>query len=820
MTIRILRPLRCAGLSVPFALILGAQLCLGAETPDGEDPAPGQGDATYQLLRNVEIAGSFEVSNLTLQRDVGKFVLESGTFSFVRPVLDRVTIGIFIGKGRFELDPPLPWEKRNLELLTENTAVKEGFKRMVVCFTDDTFSEITAAGRGAGTEARASAVLKDFRQRRRNGDSAHNVEAEILTHLYNGNFELFTAYMTGGGRKDLRFYFRPDGALIGSLSSEEVAVVNEKGEGAEVWYSAHRASKYQGNRPFSEGVRRQVGVSHYEMDITIPKSRRLAVNCRLRLQPRVEGLRALRLSLIRHLRVSKVLLAGRQARFIQEHKERDAAFHILFPHELTKGEEYELTIEYAGNKVVRAAGGGNFSIRARSSWYPNVGAFSDRSTFDLTFHYPKGFTLVGVGKLVEESKEGNTQTARWTSEIPLAVAGFNYGRFKKQKLEVEGSGYAIEGYAASKVPDALKTPDPLPVFGERREGLPTGNMKPSRLIKKVMAEAQASIQLFSHWFGELPYGRIALTQQPEFGFGQSWPTLVYLPVSAFLDSTQRWALLGGGAFEFAEFVQEVTPHEVAHQWWGHIVGWESYHDQWLSEGFSDYSAALFLQATRKNPQPYLKFLKRWRQAISEKNRFGLSPNDTGPIWMGYRLSTRRSPRAYSRLVYAKGGYVLHMLRQLMVDPKTGDQGFREMMHDFVKSHYNKAASTESFKQVVEKHMTPAMNLDGNGRMDWFFDQWVYGTEVPSYQFQYKLTPKADGKALLEGSLTQSGVSDNFKMAVPIYLDFGGRLVNLGGFRPVGNVTVPFQIELPRKPARVLINAFDDVLAREVVNKDL
>ena len=127
MTIRILRSLRCARLWMAFALILGAQLCLGAETPNGKDPAPGQGDATYQLLRNVEIASSFEVSNLTLQRDVGRFVLESGTFSFVRPVLDRLTIGIFIGRGRFDLDPPLPWEKRNLELLTENTAVKEGF---------------------------------------------------------------------------------------------------------------------------------------------------------------------------------------------------------------------------------------------------------------------------------------------------------------------------------------------------------------------------------------------------------------------------------------------------------------------------------------------------------------------------------------------------------------------------------------------------------------------------------------------------------------------------------------------------------------------
>ena len=67
---------------------------------------------------------------------------------------------------------------------------------------------------------------------------------------------------------------------------------------------------------------------------------------------------------------------------------------------------------------------------------------------------------------------------------------------------------------------------------------------------------------------------------------------MYLPVSAFLDSTQLCRLLGQGAFNFTHFIQEVTPNEVAHQWWGHMVGWSSYHDQWLSEGFADFSAGL------------------------------------------------------------------------------------------------------------------------------------------------------------------------------------------------------------------------------------
>ena len=166
----------------------------------------------------------------------------------------------------------------------------------------------------------------------------------------------------------------------------------------------------------------------------------------------------------------------------------------------------------------------------------------------------------------------------------------------------------------------------------------------------------------------------------------------------------------------------------------------------------------------------------------------------------------------------KGGYVLHMLRWMMYDPKTGDQRFMAMMQDFVKTHFNRNASTESFKRVVEKHMRPGMDLDGNGRMDWFFSAWVYGTEIPRYRFDYSLTPESDGKFLLKGTLTQSEVSENFKMLVPIYLDFDGKIMRLGDIAVKGNLTTPeFQVKLPQRPKRVLINAHHDVLASESVS---
>jgi len=338
-----------------------------------------------------------------------------------------------------------------------------------------------------------------------------------------------------------------------------------------------------------------------------------------------------------------------------------------------------------------------------------------------------------------------------------------------------------------------------------------GIMTPARLLESGMQQAQNALRIFNVWFGKSEFTRLAVTQQPAFNFGQSWPTLVYLPVSAFLDSTQRWQLMGQNASKFAEFVDEVIPHEVSHQWWGHMVGWSSYHDQWLSEGFAEFSAGIYLQATEKDPAKYLKYWDHARETLTQKNNFGKRATDAGPLWLGLRLSAFHTPGAYSAVVYRKGAYILHMLRSLMFDSKDGDKPFREMMQDFVATYMNKNASTEDFLAIVQKHMRPSMDM-GDHNINWFFNEWVYGTAIPKYKFDYTLTPAEDGKTLLKGSLTQSEVPADFKMIVPVYLDFDGQITRLGQIRMVGDSTSErLEVKLPKKPKRVLINAYHDVL---------
>ena len=114
-------------------------------------------------------------------------------------------------------------------------------------------------------------------------------------------------------------------------------------------------------------------------------------------------------------------------------------------------------------------------------------------------------------------------------------------------------------------------------------------------------------------------------------------------------------------------------------------------------------------------------------------------------------------------------------------------------------------------------MTPMMNLDGTGRMDWFFNEWVYGTEVPRYRLDYSLAEE-DGKTVLKFTVEQSDVSPGFKMIVPLYAGLDGEPKQLAQIRVVGSATTKeFRIPLPRRPKRVLLNAEHDVLASEVVN---
>jgi aminopeptidase N len=140
-----------------------------------------------------------------------------------------------------------------------------------------------------------------------------------------------------------------------------------------------------------------------------------------------------------------------------------------------------------------------------------------------------------------------------------------------------------------------------------------------------------------------------------------------------------------------------------------------------------------------------------------------------------------------------------------------------MMHDFVTTNTGNNASTEDFLAAINRHMRKDMDLEGNGRADWFIREWIYGSDIPSYRMEYSTSPADQGKVTLTGKITQSGVSDTFRMRVPVYLDFDGNMMRLGSVPITGNQTSPeFKVIIPKKPKRVILNAHHDILTAESV----
>lgn len=268
----------------------------------------------------------------------------------------------------------------------------------------------------------------------------------------------------------------------------------------------------------------------------------------------------------------------------------------------------------------------------------------------------------------------------------------------------------------------------------------------------------------------------------------------------------------------ATFYHAVGPHEISHQWWGNTVGWVSYRDQWMGEGFAHFSASLFLQTFFKD-KSYDQFWDWQRKILVEKNMEGYRPIDVGPLTLGYRLGTSRVGfNVPFHMIYPKGAYILNMIRMMMWDNDTQDAAFKKLMHDFVENFTNHPATTGDFKLAVEMHMSPSMNLTGDGKMDWFFDEYVYGTALPNEKFSYTFSNGPDGSVGLSFKLEQSGVDPKFRMTIPIYLELSdGGIARVGSVPLTGNTTFENQIALRGlkiKPKRAMINYYHDVLCNQ------
>lgn len=813
-------------------------------------PAVGaNADPVYQQLRNIGLGSeAVTVSNFELKRDGARFHFHSGTFCFVAPVQGKVTGAVFQGDGNMVLDPPIPGEASFLKLLTKEDEFVEEYQNLVLRFTDSTYEELKKAGTPGGS-CDAGLLRGSQNAMRHDTHLRYNLDARILQDVIGQEAGgLFFAFVHGKKYEDpevfvgdphgapdlLRFIApssgpgQPSYTYTEGVAPEEVELItfDEARNKMGIWAAYHLPDEYKDGTASGSQQNMVSQITHQALDTTIEKNTHFHGKATTTFVSLVDGLRAVPFELYRPLRVSGVVDADQQAlSFIQEDKNDDANFWVILPRPLSLGEKYTITTTYDGKDVVVAEGGNNYYPIAREDWYPNQvgGGLGNYSSYDLTFRIPKGLNMAATGVLVSDQDQGGQNVSVWKSAVPLTVAGFNVGSFKTKEAKLTNPDYLIKAYANDDVPDDVK------VFLARMKGdLPGqeqanytehylvnfGTMSTVPLLNRAVAEAQGSMQIFTDYFGPAPYKELAVTQQWACNYGQSWPGLVYLPICYFYDSTIRRQL--GMEFHDYGYWKVVGPHEVAHQWWGHLIGFDSYRDQWMSEGFADMSASLYIQQAEKDNKKFTDFWNDQRTLLIERNNMGFRAIDAGPVTMGYRVNNDRTGNIYQRLVYSKGAYILHMLRMMMWSNQTGDQNFKEMMQDFTKTYGGHAATTEDFKAIVEKHMTVDMQRIGDGKMDWFFDEYVYGTALPRYKLDSNFEKNSDGDVVFDFKVTQLDVNDKFRMLVPIYLERAdGKTIFLGRVTLVGNNSTGAKIPLKGlkdMPHRATLNYYDDVLA--------
>lgn len=782
-------------------------------------------NATYQQLRDLMPGDDvITVSNLVLHRDAAVFTFKSGTIAFFPPVNGKVTGAVFIGEGHLHIDPPTDQERHNLiEMGRKSGTYAEDFDQAVLRFTDGTAEELRKAsgGKGApgGDYAKAAKEFQDFGRHQFHDNFDLRLLEDVLSPTPGG---LFLAYMHGAKDPHLLFEIDPHG--VSGLAPEEVALINYRWRDDVTTYplAFHRAAEYANGTASGNEHNEAFKILHEDLDTTIERNGFLSGVATVQVSAAEDGVAVIPFDLYANkfavLAVSKVETdTGAPLDFVQENKNDDPDFGVVLAKPLKQGETATVKVTYGGKDVVFNEGGNNYYPVAREDWFPNSDQeLGDYATYQMTFHVPKGLQLIATGTKVSEKTDGKVTTTEWKTDEPLPVVGFTLGDFKEKDAEFNypsGGGLTVDAYANVDPPDFLA----------KFANLGLGTMNTTPMLATELNEGEAAAQVYTNYYGAIPFSHVSLTQQSDCSYGQSWPMLVYLPICGFLDATQRYGLITwhvkrpDAVAAFNMYITIVVPHEVAHQWWGHTVGFRSYRDQWMSEGFANESAAIYLQTTNQMDE-YFEFWKQERKLITEKNPDGFRPIDVGPVTMGVRLS---SPKAgwdiYQDLVYPKGAYILHMLRMMMWTPHDGDARFKATMQDFVASHRLQAATTEDFKAAVERHMSPQMDLDGNHRMDWFFNEYVYGTDLPAYHFESQATPNDKGTSL-HLKLTQSGVPETFKMLVPIYLNLAnGNVVRIGSFTITGDKTIDQTVQLPKLEAAVKgasINHYYDVLSTD------
>jgi hypothetical protein len=796
--------------------------CAGAQSAATERSPRELYDALNALRIDPAATYRLEPENrVSLRRGDATLLFDEGKLAFFFALDGRITGAVFSGRGHALAAPRDPVEKQQMARFLNAAVLDEDFTSAYMRFTGETAQELLSELRAAKAPAESD-------------DAFASRWNEIAAQFNPGqSLRMLDALLTESPKP--YFYAGVDGTVTGpfdifyDLQREEPFRLGQPRHASgrntgpsyyDVWVSYALPGDAGGSAAFR--------ALNYAIDTTIEANRQLEATATVEFAAISGGERLLPFALARSLTVDGVTDGqGASVSFFQTeswgapvNSEGGAdSLCVVLPQAISATQHFRLQFHYHGN-VISDAGNGVLVVQARDSWYPHLGDAADFADYELTMRWPRKMQLVATGTKMDERIDGDTRVGHWRSEHPIPVAGFNLGEYASSS--VTESGYSVDIYANRELEQALRNrlqpppnaldrsavgrignADRAKIFGEGIS--PEAPPRPADALKDLGNEIANSVRFYETFSGPFPFHTLSVSQIPG-SFGQGWPGLLYLSTYAYLSpDAQRQAGLSAAGQE--HFTQLVPFHEVAHQWWGNVVGWSSYRDQWIDEAIASYLALMFADSHKYPDHPLHVWLERFRKALLAKPDNGdEAAAETGALTLGSRLNSSKAPLDYDVMIYSKGSWVIHMLREMLRQPKAQnpDARFVLLLQTLASKYAYRALSTADLQKEVEAVMTPSMDLEGGHSMEWFFDEWIRGTGIPRYHVEF--TSHAMGKGfLVKGTLTQTGVPRSFIAPVPIYATSAmGHPIYLGTVTAESAKTA-FHFIAPTQPHKLLID---------------
>ncbi len=694
--------------------VLGALLILPARSAPGSDFKKAVENLADYSFDSAAVA---HVSDFELNLPYGMANFKEGKFYFCAFIDDEPTAMYFDGIGTFYYYPPDEIEIQQVRRFYDEDTLNLHFDRAYFAFADikawfDSLPK-TESFNKPKYRTRTS-----WEQMIGIPDNAfkYDLPLNIVQARFDGQKRFLWADFADGKFNHTVYHFDP-------YDNEEISLFKYSPE----FISPQLVSSYPADEPdWKKEIKRRCDLFRYDFDLELSTYARSDISCKMSLEVEQDSLKTVDFAFPDNYKIDRIWGDVLDSLSFFKKKDRPGLM-IELSRVVHKGDTVTVGLDYRTNLFDHFIRFGVVQKRL-TRWYPYQG-YRQLSDYSMRYSLDKGYRFISVGDLVSDSVEGGRLIFHYATADPVAYISLNYGVF--DSIEVKNPELPITIYILPGINDS-------PIFGNPN-------------LEKTSEDVSGSFQFYREHFAPYRFKRLDVAAMAVM-YGQGSPGVVHLPYIVFSRSLEGYD-------------DKLRAHEVAHQWWGHIVNPATYRDVWLSEGLAEYSAAMYIEQGKKRPDIMWQVLNQWHKDIVESGKaYGKRSvgYKAGALFLGERLKSELSQGDFIVLIYSKAAYMLHMLRYEIETVPKRPGAFMEMLSEFAHRNYNKLTFTDDFIDLAREYL--------GERTDSFFDQWLFDWRIPKIKKGHEISK--DGTAIL--NLEVKEVDADFASYYPVRFDFNNR----------------------------------------------